>query len=68
MSSKRRLRRRQCESKVKHETLQQAWGAIRSMEKKRGHQGQMTVYRCGMCSKFHVGHAIGRNHSGDAWA
>lgn len=67
MASKRRLRRRQCEGKVKHATAENAAIAIRKVHRAKGHQGQMHAYRCPFCGQFHVGHVQGRNGIGSAY-
>jgi hypothetical protein len=48
MASKRRLRRKQCTGKKKHETFQEARMFLRGPG--------MNVYKCRFCGKFHVGH------------
>lgn len=62
MSSKRNIRRHQCESKVRHATRAIADMALRHTgwkgpfsETRRG----LSVYQCGNCGGFHVGHRVG---------
>jgi hypothetical protein len=56
MASKRRIRRRQCEGKVRHETLPDALRHSRSLS---AHEGgsRIAAYRCQFCGGFHVGHS-----------
>ncbi|WOK01479.1 hypothetical protein [Pseudomonas phage UF_RH7] len=68
MASKRRLRRRTCEGKIKHETAEKAARAIISLVRSRGHQGQLHVYQCPFCMKFHVGHRRHGNGIGSGYA
>lgn len=51
MSSKRRLRRRSCGSKVRHKTAEFALLALRHT---RGRD--LNVYHCKFCGGYHVGH------------
>ncbi|MDY7027968.1 MAG: hypothetical protein SVR04_06700 [Spirochaetota bacterium] len=53
MSSKRRIRRRSCEGKVRHESLEAAKIACREMRR----QGEIVrPYHCRFCGGYHVGH------------
>jgi len=62
MSSKRRLRKKICTSKVKFESNDDARKALGRMFV-RGHiDGRMDVYKCKFCSGYHIGHSKGRNH------
>lgn len=54
MSSKRRIRRNQCGSKVKYETAAQARSVAHSLHQKTGEAWQ--GYRCSFCDGHHVGH------------
>ncbi|KQT52202.1 MULTISPECIES: hypothetical protein [unclassified Aureimonas] len=63
MASKRRLRRKSCTSKVRHETEGSAWGVVRNLIRKGKGDG-LRAYRCGNCSGWHVGHPIGSGNSG----
>jgi hypothetical protein len=52
MAPKRRLRRKSCEGKVKHETAGAAWIAA----KRTGDGHETKPYKCKWCGKWHVGH------------
>jgi len=52
MSSKRRIRRRACETKVRHLTHAAAMKHLRSLRS----PDPLNVYRCAFCKGFHVGH------------
>ncbi|MFP2504460.1 hypothetical protein [Buttiauxella gaviniae] len=67
MASKRRLRRKQCDGKMQHPSLEGAFIAIKMLHRRYGHQGQMRAYLCQFCHKFHKGHAPGRNGIGSGW-
>lgn len=62
MSSKRRLRRRECERKVRHPNHRAATyalhhtGAARVLPQGAGH---LHVYQCRNCGGWHVGHERG---------
>lgn len=56
MASKRRLRRRSCERKVKHPSAAAASATIKSLHARKGYQGRLDVYRCRFCSSYHIGH------------
>lgn len=49
MASKRNIRRRACDGKVRFTELQTAW----HMVKLRGQLGQVSVYRCQFCKGYH---------------
>ena len=68
MASKRRLRRKSCEGKAKHDTKDNAVVAIKVLVRNRGHQGQLHAYRCDFCGKWHVGHQRGQNGIGSGYA
>ncbi len=53
MSSKRRLRRKMCEGKVRHATRELAMVAV-AYHAKRGQY--TTTYLCKFCRGWHVGH------------
>lgn len=58
MASKRRIRRRQCGGKRRHETAAAAEKAMRSVifsGYRRG--GWLQVYKCRFCNGYHFGHA-----------
>ncbi|RJQ22005.1 MAG: hypothetical protein C4560_02990 [Nitrospiraceae bacterium] len=53
MSSKRRLRRKECESKKKYLTLDHAYSHVRLLKKK----GDIVKpYKCSFCGAWHLGH------------
>lgn len=56
MASKRRVRRRSCEGKKRHDTEESAWGHLRSLNKRDS--DTMNVYPCFFGGKkhWHVGH------------
>lgn len=54
MSSKRRLRRRSCEGKIRHTSKENARAAIRSMSHNKIYGGQWP-YKCQFCKGWHVG-------------
>lgn len=58
MSSKRAIRRRACQGKVRHAEETHAYAALRSLHA-RGRVAvheHMGVYRCGFCGGWHTGH------------
>lgn len=57
MSSKRRLRRRSCEGKVRHESA--AGANIARAKLARRDDDRMNAYHCRFCGGWHVGHAPG---------
>lgn len=56
MASKRGIRRKQCDGKVKHKTQQDGMIAISKLHRHRGYQGLMHCYRCSFCGQWHIGH------------
>ena len=54
MASKRRLRRKACDGKIKHATMQDAMLAAKLSSKK--FNGRISAYKCQYCGSFHVGH------------
>lgn len=52
MSCKRKMRRKVCEGKARHETSKLAM-----IEKHKLGQSCMNVYKCQFCKKFHIGHS-----------
>lgn len=52
MSSKRRIRRRKCDKKVRHHTAGGAWKVARRRE-------GCAAYHCRFCRGWHVGHRPG---------
>lgn len=59
MSSKRRIRRKACKGKVRHTDQARAWAALHALERNKGPQGPMRVYRCQFCGGWHFGHVRG---------
>ena len=57
MASKRRLRRKSCTGKVRHTSPEAGHDHIGQLNRNKGYQGRMDVYRCRFCSGFHVGHS-----------
>jgi len=60
MSSKRRIRKNACISKVKYTTKELATQAMMALIHRRGFSGLMTAYRCPFCRGYHFGHASGK--------
>ena len=56
MSSKRRLRRKQCEGKVRHPDRDAALAHIFSLVRKGKARGLMSPYKCRWCGAWHMGH------------
>lgn len=67
MASKRCLRRKSCEGKVRHPTKEGAIISLKKLTKSRGHQGYMHAYRCNFCGQWHIGHVAGRNGIGSGY-
>lgn len=60
MSSKRRIRRKQCESKKRYSTREEAERAIAQIfYHSHGYPGKLNVYHCKFCGGWHVGHMKG---------
>lgn len=59
MSSKRRLRRKQCGDKTRHSTAADALTHIRNLKDRRRINGTVNAYRCRWCGGYHIGHAPG---------
>lgn len=57
MASKRRLRRKSCTGKVRHPSADAGHDHIHQLNRTRGYQGRMDVYRCRFCGGYHVGHS-----------
>lgn len=57
MSSKRNLRRRACEGKVRHLRKEYALIALSRTPNYEFDLGRLHVYQCGHCGGWHVGHA-----------
>lgn len=51
MASKRRLRRKACDGKKRHKTLDGAKTAVAKCQ----YQG-VHAYKCGFCNGYHIGH------------
>lgn len=56
MASKRNLRRRSCEGKIKFDSANDAFNFM----KKKGPMGRLSVYKCHLCHKYHFGHRPGK--------
>jgi len=56
MASKRRLRRKGCEGKRRHATLQDAKYAVICTVKARGLMNYMRAYKCPFGNHYHIGH------------
>lgn len=54
MSSKRQIRRKQCEGKIRHTTQVGAYIALKNTPRDGK---RMNVYRCKFCRGWHIGHA-----------
>jgi hypothetical protein len=54
MASKRAVRRKACDGKIRHETAAGAFVAARKTGK------GVTSYRCKFCRSFHTGHEPGK--------
>lgn len=54
MASRRHIRRKQCEGKVRHETAQEAGTASWKAKQKWG--DSMYPYKCSNCHGWHIGH------------
>ena len=59
MASKRRIRRKACGKKIRYETAKDAGAGRHALNRSKGYQGQMNVYRCPFCGGYHIGHAGG---------
>jgi hypothetical protein len=58
VNSKRALRRRSCDGKVRYTEFGAARWAMHRMLRHEGSDGaRMNVYRCRFCRGFHFGHA-----------
>ena len=60
MSSKRRQRRRQCESKRRFETRGEAGHELVKMALRGKARPGLHVYRCPWCGGYHLGRTDGR--------
>lgn len=59
MSCKRRLRRKSCTRKKRHDTKEQAHALLHYMKKYRGYNGK--VYHCKFCNGWHIGRTPKKN-------
>lgn len=59
MSSKRRIRRKQCGKKIRYVTQEEAKAAMGSMFRRCGYPGAMNIYHCKFCGGWHIGHRKG---------
>jgi len=57
MSSKRQLRRRGCDGKIRHETIQDGYAAQSGHCRTFGET--LGVYFCRFCKGYHLGHPRG---------
>jgi hypothetical protein len=57
MAPKRGIRRRQCERKVRYDSVQSASKAWYALTSKTGED--FNVYKCKFCKGYHVGHKRG---------
>lgn len=65
MSSKRHVRRKQCEAKVRYPTAAVASVALRKLKRRADFNGGLVhVYPCRFCKGWHVGHAINQQPPG----
>lgn len=60
MASLRRIRRNSCTGKRRYLTAQEGQEAIFWLNRRRGYQGRMDVYRCRFCNGYHIGHSKGK--------
>lgn len=57
MSSKRRIRRKSCQSKKRYSTMDEAYSALRqAIKREETFKGAMNVYPCKFCGGYHIGH------------
>ena len=56
MSSKRALRRKGCEAKVRHMSRALAVEALALLQARRRSAATVRVYACRFCAGFHLGH------------
>jgi len=57
LASKRRIRKKACDGKVKYKTVKDAQSARINMKRFKGEN--LTVYKCKFCRNYHVGHKKG---------
>lgn len=58
MGSKRRLRRKECEGKIRYEKVEHAHAEVLIARNKRGWHN-VHAYKCPHCSGWHVGRTSG---------
>lgn len=56
MTSLRRVRRKQCQGKVRHPNPQAAYAHAASLKHKGDVTGFINAYKCRFCGGWHVGH------------
>lgn len=56
MSSKRNMRRKQCDGKKKYNSATEAEESMRERKRLGLFRGAGNVYRCHFCAQWHVGH------------
>jgi len=56
MSSKRHIRKKSCDGKRRHDSRSEAIDHKMQMVKGGGSVGELWVYQCQFCGKWHVGH------------
>lgn len=66
MTSKRHVRRRQCEGKARHPDSVTAIREATRLRKRNADGWYLNVYKCQFCAGYHVGHAKHRalRHTG----
>jgi hypothetical protein len=63
MASKRHIRRRSCENKVRHADFE---GALAHSKRQRAVHGEIVVpYACTLCGGWHVGRRSGARYRGE---
>lgn len=60
VSSKRRIRRKACKSKIRHADGPAGRAALSALNRNKGYEGPMNVYACRFCGGWHIGHTPGR--------
>ena len=56
MASKRHLRRKACEGKIRYSSVADAQPHIEELYRRRKAHGTIHAYKCPFCGGFHVGH------------
>lgn len=57
MSSRRAIKRRACDGKVRYPSQRAAQAAIGRLRRNTGATGWFSAYKCDRCGMFHFGHA-----------